>query len=153
MKIKIFFLVALILSSSIYFFPKTFPENTSFKYFRVDKIVSVTGKILKIRTEKSYHKRIFIILDLQEKKERKLYKIEVSPQWFYNLDLIEGNIIKVKGSLIKSKKGIILMAQSITFEGEIFNFRDRNGFPLWRGDRRDKGMMMMKGERKRKGKH
>ncbi len=152
MKIKIFFLVALLVFSSVYFFPETSSENTGFKYFRVDRIVSVTGKILKIRTEKSYHKRIFIILDLLEKKERKVYKIEVSPQWFYNLDLIEGNIIKVTGSLIKSKKRIILMAQSIIFEGEIFNFRDRNGFPLWRGDRRDKGMMM-KGERKRKGKH
>lgn len=152
MKIKIIFLVTLIIFSSVYFFPETTSENTGFKYFRVDRIESVTGEILKIRTEKSYRKRIFIILDLREKKEMKIYKIEVSPQWFYNLDLIEGNIIKVTGSLKRSEKEIFLMAQSITFEGEIFNFRDRNGFPLWRGVRRGKGMMI-KGERKRKGKH
>ncbi len=152
MKIKLIFLVTLIIFSSVYFFPEILSENTGFKYFRVDRIDSVTGEILKIRTEKSYHKRIFIILDLLEKKEMKIYKIEVSPQWFYNLDLIEGNIIKVTGSLKRSEKEIFLMAQSITFEGEIFNFRDRNGFPLWRGVRRGKGMMM-KGERKRKGKH
>ena len=151
MKIKLTFLVTLIVFSSVYFSLEISAENTGFKYFRVDRIVSVTGEILKIRTEKSYHKRIFIVLDLREKKEMKVYKIEVSPQWFYNLDLIEGSIIKVTGSLTKFKKEIFLIAQSITFEGEIFNFRDRNGFPLWRGSRRNKGMMM-KGGRKRKGK-
>ncbi|MEN8154609.1 MAG: hypothetical protein ABFR75_11370 [Acidobacteriota bacterium] len=151
MKKIIFILVALILFSSIYILSGQV-KNRVYKYFRVDRVISVTGEISKIKTEKSYHKRSFIVFDLIEKKEKKIYKIEVSPQWFYDLDLVEGNLIEVKGSLIKSGKDITLMAQSLTFEGKIVNFRDRNGFPLWRGNRRNKGMMK-KMEKRRKRRH
>ncbi len=108
----------------------TFAENI--KYFKLDKIVSISGKIVKIRTDLKEHKREFIILELKTSKNEK-YIIEVSPKWFYDIDMVKGDIIEIKGSLNIIKKKNIILTQSIMRQGEIYNFRDKLGFPLWRG--------------------
>ncbi len=128
------------------------PGKDKFKYFRIDKIVSVSGKIVKIRMEDSYRKNKFIIFELKELKSNDQYDIEVSPQWFYGLDVAEGSLVEVKGSLNILKEKKIILAQSIIFEGEVFNFRDKFGFPLWRGKRQGFGKNRWKGEMRRKGK-
>ncbi len=128
------------------------PGKDKFKYFRIDKIVSVSGKIIKIRMEDSYKKNKFIIFELKELKGSDQYDIEVSPQWFYGLDVAEGSMVEVKGSLNILKEKKIILAQSIIFEGEVFNFRDKFGFPLWRGKRQGFDKNRWKGEMRRKGK-
>lgn len=123
-----------------------------FKYFRIDKIISVSGKIIKIRMEESYRKNKFIIFELEELKSDKTYDVEVSPQWFYGLDVAEGSMLEVKGSLNILNARNLILAQSIIFEGEVFNFRDKFGFPLWRGKRQGYRNTGWKGEKRRKGK-
>ncbi|MEN8223539.1 MAG: hypothetical protein ABFR36_09825 [Acidobacteriota bacterium] len=122
------------------------------KYFRMDKIVTVSGKIVKIRSEERYRKNRFIVFELKENKTEKLYDVEVSPLWFYKIDVVEGGLIEVKGSLNNLKDKDVILAQSMTFAGEIFNFRDKFGFPLWRGERRGLGKNQWKGEMRKKGK-
>lgn len=129
-----------------------FPGKDKFKYFRIDKIISVSGKIIKIRMEDSYRKNKFVIFELKELKSNKQFDIEVSPQWFYGLEVAKGSIVEVKGSLNILKEKKIILAQSIIFEGEIFNFRDKLGFPLWRGKRQGFEKSGWKGEMRRKGK-
>ena len=128
------------------------PGKDRFKYFRIDKIVSVSGKIIKIRMEDSYRKNKFIIFELKELKSNNQYDIEVSPLWFYGLDVAEGSMVEVKGSLNILKENKIILAQTIIFEGEVFNFRDKFGFPLWRGKRQGFDKNRWKGEMRRKGK-
>lgn len=151
----------LLLSGSLSAYP---PE--SIKYFRVDKVVTVTGEITDIKSEKSYHKNNFIMVYLKEKKTGQSYKIEVSPDWFFNLDLMKGQRIQVTGSINTVKNAPLnsentyntsntnntnntnnlnnlnngketgqnlIMTQSLVFQGQIFHFRDKSGFPLWRG--------------------
>jgi len=121
------------------------------KYFKLDKIVTVSGEILKIRTDTKEHKSDFIIFELKSKKNE-FYTVEVSPKWFYKIDIVNGNFIEVKGSLnIVNKKNIIL-TQSITQQGEIYYFRDKFGFPLWRGKREGLNNKNINRKRKRKGK-
>lgn len=145
-KIISLFLFVFILAGTAY------PGKDKFKYFRIDKIISVSGKIIKIKMEESYRKNKFIIFELKELKSDKIYDVEVSPQWFYGLDVAEGSMLEVKGSLNVLKERNIVLAQSIIFEGEVFNFRDKFGFPLWRGKRQGYGNTKWKGEKRRKGK-
>lgn len=128
------------------------PEKDHLKYFRMDKIVSVTGKILRIRMEDRYRKNRFIVLELKEKKTEKVFDVEVSPLWFYQVDVVEGSIVSVKGSLNHLDKKDVILAQSLTFSGEIFSFRDKFGFPLWRGGKHGMGKNKWKGEMRQKGK-
>ena len=89
--------------------PFLVPQKGQLKYFRMDKIVSVTGKILRIRMEERYRKNRFIVLELKEKKTERVYDVEVSPLWFYQVDVVEGSIVSVKGSLNHlNEKDIIL---------------------------------------------
>lgn len=129
-----------------------YPGKDRFKYFRIDKIISVSGKIITIKMEESYRKNKFIIFELKELKSDRTYDVEVSPKWFFELDVAEGSILEVKGSLNILKARNLILAQLIIFEGEVFNFRDKFGFPLWRGKRQGYGNTRWKGEKRRKGK-
>ncbi len=123
------------------------------KYYRVDSVKTIKGEVINITSEKSYHKRDFTVIYLKEKKSGEIYRVEVSPEWFFNMDLMKGSKIEVTGSycLMEDDKHL-LMTRSITFQGEIYQFRDKYGFPLWRG----KGKYMKpggKGGMRRRGRH
>lgn len=126
------------------------------KYFQVDKVKTIRGEIIDIKTEKSYHKNDFIViyLKVKEKTGEEIYRVEVSPEWFFAMDLMKGSKIEVTGSYNTISGQGLMMTQSITFQGEKYEFRDKYGFPLWRG----KGKYMKQGsrgqgKRKRRGRH
>lgn len=126
------------------------------KYFQVDKVKTIRGEIIDIKTEKSYHKNDFIViyLKVKEKTGEEIYRVEVSPEWFFAMDLMKGSKIEVTGSYSAISDQSLMMTQSITFQGEKYEFRDKYGFPLWRG----KGKYMKqgyrgRGKRKRRGRH
>lgn len=108
-----------------------FPEEI--KYYRVDQVKTIRGKITAIKNEECYYKSIFTVIYLEEKKSGKIYRVEVSPQWFFSMDLMVGGIIEVTGAHGKAKDMNLVMTGTITFQGEVHRFRDKNGFPLWRG--------------------
>ncbi len=126
------------------------------KYFQVDKVINIRGEITDIKTEKSYHRNDFIViyLKVKEKTGEEIYRVEVSPGWFFAMDLMKGSKIEVTGSYRTIDGQSLMMTQSITFQGEMYEFRDKYGFPLWRG----KGKYMKQGDRdqgkrKRRGSH
>ena len=126
------------------------------KYFQVDKVKTIRGEITDIKTEKSYHKNDFIVIYLKVKENtgEKIYRVEVSPEWFFAMDLMKGGKIEVTGSYSSIDGQSLMMTRSITFQGEKYEFRDKYGFPLWIG----KGKYMKqgnrgKGKRKRRGRH
>ena len=129
------------------------PGKDKLKYFRMDKIVNISGKIVKIRTEQRYLKNSFIVFEVLEKKTGKVYDVEVSPLWFYKIDVVKGSFIAVKGSLNNLEDKDVILAQSMTCSGEIFNFRDKFGFPLWRGERHGLGKNKWKGKMRKKGRN
>jgi len=126
------------------------------KYFQVDKIKTIRGEITDIKTEKSYHRNDFIViyLKVKEKTGEEIYRVEVSPEWFFAMDLMKGSKIEVTGSYCTIDGQSLMMTQAITFQGEMYEFRDKYGFPLWRG----KGKYMKpgnqgQGKQKRRGRH
>lgn len=120
------------------------------KYYRVDNVKTIAGEIVDIKSEKSFHTSDFTVIYLKEKKSGEIYKVEVSPVWFFNMDLMKGSKIEITGSLFPGNETHLVMTRSIAFQGEIVHFRDKNGFPLWRGKRgqRDRGG---RGKRRRRG--
>jgi len=139
-------LLAIVLISS-----QLFPR--SIKYFKLNKVITVSGKIIKVGTDKKEHGDDFVIIELENKKNIR-YTIEVSPKWFYEIDIVKGDIIEVKGSLNIIDKNNIILTQSIIRRGEIYNFRDKLGFPLWRGMGKGlNGKRGFGGKRRRKGKY
>ena len=123
-----------------------------FKYYRVDRVNTFKGEILEIKKEESYRGNHFTVIYLKEKKNGVVYRVEVSPDWFYNLELMKGSAIEVTGSNTKTQNQNLIIARSITFQGESFYFRDKYGFPLWQGKRKQRrqggqGRMRRKGNR------
>lgn len=131
-----------------------YPQDTGrrFKYYRVDRVITVKGDIEEIKKEPCYRSNNFMVVYIQEKKSDRRYRVELSPDWFYNVDLMKGSVIEVTGSYTKTKEENLILAGSITFQGEIYRFRDKNGFPLWQGKRKHmrrggRGRMRRKGNR------
>lgn len=129
-----------------------YSQNNAIKYYRLDKVKTITGEIQEIKSEKRYQGRDFIIIYLKEKKTGDVYRVEVSPEWFFHLDLMQGSLIEVTGSYSKMGENHIIMTQSIAYQGEIHQFRDKHGFPLWRGKRKQ-GKGRGKGQMRRRGRH
>jgi len=122
----------------------------SFKYYNLDNIVTVKGEITDIKVEPCYRKSDFIVIYLSDRQDEKRYRVEVSPRWFYHIDLVKGNKVEVSGALNRVNGEHLIMASSILFEGELYHFRDRDGFPLWRGKgkrRQRSGRMRRRGRR------
>ncbi|MCP5108232.1 MAG: hypothetical protein GY950_32905 [bacterium] len=130
---------------------RLYPQK-QIKYYRVDSVKTIKGKIVTITNEKSYQKKDFTVIYLEEKKSRQIYRVEVSPEWFFNMDLMKGSNIEVTGSSSRVGENPQMMTRSIAFQGELHQFRDKYGFPLWRGKRKYiKGIR--KGRIRRRGKH
>lgn len=122
------------------------------KYYRVDSVKTIKGEITDIKIEKSFHKNNFTVIYLKEKESGEMYKVEVSPEWFFSIDLMKGSIIEITGSCTRENNVYTMMTRSIAYQGEIFHFRDKYGFPLWRGkgmqnERGGKGKMRRRGKR------
>ncbi|MCP4156615.1 MAG: hypothetical protein GY757_53365 [bacterium] len=121
------------------------------KYYRVDSIKTVSGIVQRIASEESYKKSKFIIIYLKEDKNKALYRVELAPQWFFDMDLMTGSFIRVTGSYLKAEGLHMIMARSLTSGGNIYHFRDKLGFPLWRGKKHSmKQMDKMKQRRRRR---
>lgn len=108
------------------------------KYFRVDKVITVAGTVTAIKSEKNYDskKSDFVVAYVNDKKSGEQYKIELSPAWYFNLDIMVGSRVRITGSHNRINGQHLLMTQSLVFQGDIFHFRDKSGFPLWRGKSR-----------------
>jgi len=110
-------------------------SQKGFKFYNIDSVIKVKAKVIDIKQEKTYKKNNFIIIYLEELKTGNKLKAEVSPFWFFNLDINKGSLIEIQGSKIKYNKTDYLITKSIIYQGEIYEFRDKLGFPLWRGKR------------------
>ncbi len=125
-----------------------FGQGKSFKYYNLDRVSTVKGTIVAIDTQQSYHKHEFITIELSVPKSGANVTIEVCPQWFFQLDLLNGMEIEATGSIVETQGKTILMSRSLRYGGEIHYFRDENGFPLWRGRRKSRNQG--RGEQRRR---
>jgi len=122
------------------------------KYYRVDSVKTIKGEVVDIKSETSFHKSDFTVIYLKEKKSGAIYRVEVSPDWFFNMDVMIGSKIETTGSCTVENGVNLVMTRSIAFQGEIFHFRDKYGFPLWRG-KRGQPNRGGQGKHRRRGKH
>jgi hypothetical protein len=152
-KKAILFTLALVLAA-LHSVPAQGRQEQQVKYYRVDQVDTMQGEIIAIKTEKCYQENDFVVLYLKEKTSGETYRVEVSPGWFFTLDLMEGSQIEVTGSSSKAGETNLVIAQSITFRGELSQFRDQSGFPLWRGKGKHlQGAQRGKRKRKQRGRH
>lgn len=107
--------------------------NSKVNYYRIDKVKTIRGEIIRVNTEKCYEQNDYTVIYLKEKKSQTVYRVEVSPLWFFEVDLMTGSRIEVTGSVNKTGNVNHVMTRSIMFRGELYEFRDKHGFPLWRG--------------------
>ncbi len=119
-----------------------FPQETV-NYYRVDKVITIRGEITDVKNEACFANDEFIIIYLKEAKNKTIYRVEVSPRWFFTTEVKIGATIEITGSSYKTNETEVIMARSMSYQGQMHQFRDKYGFPLWRG----------KGERMGKGKH
>lgn len=146
MKAVILFLVVWLVGAGLWSEPRGPQQRRrggkvpqSLKYYRVDSVKTIEGKITDIKNEKCYSDKVFIVIYVKENKTGDPYRVEVSPNWYYNMDLMTGSRIEVTGSVTPGGQMGQVMARSIMFQGQVFQFRDNMGFPLWRGQRKQKG--------------
>ncbi len=112
-----------------------------YQYYQVDRVETLKGIVEKISEEKCFQKKLFSVIYIREEKSKKTVRVEVAPAWFFELDLMKGSRIEVSGSLNRGEKIDTMMLKSLTHRGKLYRFRDRMGFPLWRGgkQRRQRG--------------
>lgn len=127
-------------------------SQNQIKYYRLENVITIQGVIQKIQIEECYRKKNFMVIYINEKQQKRNYRIEVSPKWFFGIELMKGNLIEVTGSHSVLKDSHLILAKSITFQGQIHYFRDKYGFPLWQGKGkyskyRNQGMKRRKGRR------
>lgn len=119
------------------------------KYYRLNNVINLKGKILDIKAEKSYRRHKFINIYLQGEQKKVIYKVELSPDWFYDMKLKKGSRVEITGSLNRSGKKDLIIARKVIFQKKIFYFRDKDGFPLWRGKRRQYNKSRKSGMRRK----
>jgi hypothetical protein len=103
-------------------------------FYNVDTEKQVEGTIRELLFEPRYEDRApFLILLLEEKKNKQIYRVEVSPVWFFDRDLHAGERVKIVGSLYAKEGTLYIIARELQSAGETFLLRDSRGFPNWRG--------------------
>jgi hypothetical protein len=105
-------------------------------FYSVDTERRVEGTIGELLFEPRYEDRApFLILVVTEKGTDKLFRVEVSPVWFFgrDLDLHKGEGVKIVGSYYVKDGVDYLIARQLQAGGETFRLRDSRGFPTWRG--------------------
>lgn len=122
------------------------------KFFNTATQKTIVGEVTAIIQEETEAQHPFVVITLKEKKSALTYRVEVAPQWFFEMDLMAGSLVEINGSVVSTDDTPTLLASAITFQGERFVFRDPNGFPLWRGRGSDRANPSGKGNRRRRGK-
>jgi hypothetical protein len=103
-------------------------------FYNLDTERQVDGIIQEVLFEPLYENRApFLVVVLKEDKTGIVYRIEVSPAWFFNYDLHQGEPAKVTGSFYSQEAKSCLIARKLQAGGETFTLRDSRGFPNWRG--------------------
>jgi hypothetical protein len=110
-------------------------------FYNVDKEVSIRGTVRKIIMEPRHENTApFLMVILEEKTSGKPYRVEISPVWFFEQDLHQGESMSITGSLVAEGTVNLIMARQVRFRGEVMTVRDKHGFPNWSGGRgRQKG--------------
>ncbi len=142
-------IVVIILSNSF-----LFPDATDdIKYFRLDKIISVSGEVTDIKKESCYDGENFKVIYMKESEQNRVYKVEIAPDWFNKPKVKKGDTIKVTGSYNQIENEHIIITQSLEFNGKIMEYRDKMGFPMWRGKGKMRGKGQFNWPRQRRGRH
>jgi hypothetical protein len=103
-------------------------------FYNLDTERQVEGVIQEVLFEPKYESRApFLVIVLKEKETGRLYRVEVSPAWFFNYDLHQGEPAKAVGSFYTKDGESCLIARRLQAGGETFTVRDSRGFPNWRG--------------------
>jgi len=104
-------------------------------FYNVDSEKRIEGIIREINMEPRYRGSApFLVIKLESLDTHTVYNVEISPAWFFAMDVHKGEDMEVLGSFYQSDRrepGII--AREIRFRGETFLLRDKHGFPNWRG--------------------
>ena len=103
-------------------------------FYNVDREVDITGKVSEIIMEARYQdKAAFLTVILEERNSGKRYTVEISPAWFFEQDLHQGESLKITGSLVAEGRVNLVMARQVRMRGQMMAVRDKHGFPNWRG--------------------
>ncbi len=114
-------------------------------FYNVDKEVSIRGTVREVIMKPRHQDTApFLIVILEEKTSGKQYRVEISPVWFFEQDLYQGESLNITGSLVAEGIVNLIMARQVRFRGEVMTVRDKHGFPNWSG-----GRGRQKGRRKR----
>jgi hypothetical protein len=114
-------------------------------FYNVDKEVSIRGTVREVIMEPRHQGTApFLMVILEEKTSGKQYRVEISPVWFFEQDLYQGESLNITGSLVAEGTVNLIMARQVRFRGEVMTVRDKHGFPNWSG-----GRGRQKGRRKR----
>ena len=116
-------------------------------FYNKDTEITLEGRVERIILEPRYEGASkFLILVVRSSRGQD-YICEVSPSWFFSKDFHKGEHLNITGSSYQGEGGAAhLIVRQIRFQGELMVFRDKNGFPNWRGG---KGKAQPKRRRKR----
>ena len=116
-------------------------------FYNKDTEKTFEARVEKIMMEPRYEGTSkFLILVVKDSKGQDLI-CEVSPSWFFSKDFHRGERLNITGSLYEGLEGEAhMIVRQIRLQGELMVFRDKNGFPNWRGG---KGKAEPKRRRKR----
>lgn len=116
-------------------------------FFSPEKKVEIEGKVEKIEENQGFCKSpYFVVMNVKDKAGR-VFKIFVSPIWFFKERPDIGEKVKIKGSYSDEDR-TTLIAEWIYFRGEKIYLRDERGFPLWSRRMRGKHTCMRRSGRK-----
>ena len=116
-----------------------FSQQPGPHYYNVDREVTISGKVQEIIMEpRNPGSAPFLKVILEENKTGTVYKVEISPAWFFEQDLHQGESLKITGSQVESGEVKLIMARRVQFRGELKTVRDRHGFPNWSQGNRQK---------------
>ncbi|HUT07353.1 MAG TPA: hypothetical protein VMY15_00785 [Candidatus Latescibacteria bacterium] len=109
--------------------------QTAEHFYNVDKEVKIEGVVRQISLEPRYKGTApFLVLRVEASAEKKMYKVEVSPSWFFGQDIHGGEKVKIVGSLSEAREGLpTVIVRELQLRGETFTLRDKRGFPSWQG--------------------
>jgi hypothetical protein len=111
-------------------------ERLGRPFYNIDREITIEGQIEDIRFEQRYEKRAsFLILQVKDKISSEIYEVETAPAWFFQVDLHQGEKIRLVGSLVEVNGGQkkLIMAREMRVQNQTITLRDRRGFPAWSG--------------------
>lgn len=109
--------------------------RTPHPFYDVKTEIRVEGVVASVRFEPRYEGTApFLILELTERTTDRRFIVEISPAWFFERDVHQGERLKIVGSLTPpGESGSLLIAREVQVQGETILVRDARGFPNWRG--------------------